>query len=224
MSTMNKKLSEGFDRMFDHYGPLNWWPGDTPFEVMVGAILTQNTNWKNVECAIANLKSAKLMDPKKLYALKPEELSELIRPAGFFRLKSGRLRNFLKYYIDEWDGNASRMAKRSLSELRMELLGVKGVGPETADSILLYALDKPIFVVDAYTKRILFRHAICSEDDGYYELQELFVDALPEDVAIFNEYHAQIVETAKRYCKKKPLCEKCPLNGWNDQGFTTDSV
>ena len=216
MPRIQKKLLSGFDRMFAHYGPLNWWPGDTPFEVMLGAILTQNTNWKNVERAIANLKDAKVVDPKRLYALNPDDLAKLIRPAGFFRLKTVRLRNFLKYYLDKYGGKSERMAERPLEELRSELLAVKGVGPETADSILLYALDKPIFVIDAYTKRIMSRHGFCAEEDGYYELQEMFMDSLPGDVAMFNEYHAQIVETAKRFCRKKPLCDKCPLKGWND--------
>jgi endonuclease III related protein len=216
MSIMHKKLILAFDLMFAHFGPLNWWPGDTPFEVMVGAILTQNTNWKNVERAISNLKREKLIDPKRLYDLDPETLAELIRPAGFFRLKTERLRNYLEYYISKYKGRAELMAERPLEELRSELLSVKGIGPETADSILLYALDKPIFVIDAYTKRILSRHGLCAEDDGYDELQELFMDSLPGDVAMFNEYHGQIVQTAKQFCRKKPLCDECPLKGWNE--------
>lgn len=201
--------------LFSHFGPRHWWPGETPFEVMVGAILTQNTNWKNVEKAILNLKGAGLLDPFKINKLTPSKLSEFIRPAGYFRVKAARLKNFIRFFVDNYDGDENAMAKLDLSRLREELLSVKGIGPETADSILLYALGKPIFVVDAYTKRILLRHNLCNEEDGYNELQDLFLSALPEDVSLFNEYHALIVEAGKNFCKKTPLCERCPLNGWN---------
>ncbi|MBT3182463.1 MAG: hypothetical protein HN337_08160 [Deltaproteobacteria bacterium] len=216
MAKTEKLLKSAFDRLLNHYGPRNWWPGDTPFEVMVGAILTQNTNWKNVEKAIENIKRKKLLDPKKLLDLQPSMLADLIRPAGFFRLKTKRLRNFLKYYIDNYDGSDERMAGQSLDTLRLELLAINGVGRETADSILLYALNKPIFVIDAYTKRILLRHSLCSEEAEYVELQELFTDSLSEDWRLYNEYHALIVEVAKEFCKKNPKCDECPLNGWND--------
>lgn len=202
--------------MLAHFGPRNWWPGDTPFEVMVGAILTQNTNWKNVSLAISNLKKENVLEPKKLLNLDPDRLAELIRPAGYFRIKTKRLRNFLKYFVDQYDGNADEMKKMSMEALREELLSVNGIGPETCDSILLYALDKPIFVIDAYTKRIFLRHEMCSEEDGYYELQEMFMDKLSTDVKLFNEYHALIVETAKDFCRTKPKCDECPLKGWND--------
>ncbi len=209
-------LQEGFDRLLARFGPRHWWPGETPFEVMVGAILTQNTNWKNVERAIANLKRERVLAPEKMLALPPETLAELIRPAGYYRVKTGRLRSFLTYFVDTSDGSATQMAARSLEELRPELLAVKGIGPETADSILLYALDKATFVIDAYTKRILLRHSLCSEEDGYYELQELMTDGLPCDIPLYNEYHALIVECAKEHCRTKPRCDGCPLAGWND--------
>ncbi|MFA5812535.1 MAG: endonuclease III domain-containing protein, partial [bacterium] len=208
-----KILMEAFERMLRRFGPRGWWPGETPFEVMVGAILTQNTNWKNVERAIANLKSAGVLDPRAMLSLDPAALAELIRPAGYFRIKTGRLRSFLKYFVDRYEGSVRPMAAGKLEELRLELLEVKGIGPETADSILLYALKKPTFVIDAYTKRIFLRHGICSEEDGYLELQELFMNNLADDVPLFNEYHALIVEAGKEFCRTTPRCEECPLNG-----------
>lgn len=209
-------LMDAFELMFAHFGPRKWWPGETPFEVMVGAILTQNTNWKNVERAITNLKSEKVLDPHELFKLSPSHLADLIRPAGYFRIKAGRLQSFLKYFVERYNGSVEKMAARPLCELRPELLEVKGIGPETADSILLYALQKPIFVIDAYTKRILSRHNICAEEDGYVELQEIFMDKLPDDVPLFNEYHALIVEIGKNFCRKDPRCTECPLKGWNE--------
>lgn len=216
MALTKKLLMDGFERMLSRFGPLQWWPGDTAFEVMVGAILTQNTNWKNVERAIANLRAANLVDPHRMLALQPEALAELIRPAGYFRIKAGRLRSFLRYFVDNYGGSVPRMATRGLPELREELLDVKGIGPETADSILLYALEKPTFVIDAYTKRMLLRHGLCAEDEGYYGLQEIFTDMLPADVPLYNEYHALIVEVGKEYCRTNPRCADCPLNGWNE--------
>lgn len=215
MFRINARLKDGFDRMFRHFGPRGWWPGDTPFEVMVGAILTQNTNWKNVEKAISNIKAERLLSPKKLLDLHTMKLAALIRPAGYYRLKAGRLKNYLRYFVDRYDGDAQKMSARPAEELRAELLSVKGIGPETADSILLYALDKPVFVIDAYTKRILARHAICAEEATYDELQEIFVDAFDRDAEFFNEYHALIVETGKDFCRKDPRCGECPLRGWN---------
>ncbi|HPQ81653.1 MAG TPA: endonuclease III domain-containing protein, partial [bacterium] len=194
-------LMEAFKAMLSRFGPRNWWPGETPFEVMVGAILTQNTNWKNVERAIANLKAQSLLDPQKLLALHPATLAKLIRPAGYYRVKANRLRSFLRYFVEGYGGSVKRMTERPAEVLREELLAVNGIGPETADSILLYALAKPVFVIDAYTKRILSRHGLCAEDDGYEDLQAIFTDRLPSDVPLFNEYHALIVETGKEYCR-----------------------
>lgn len=182
---------------------------------MVGAILTQNTNWKNVERAISNLKSANVLTPQKLFDLSPITLARLIRPAGYFRVKAKRLRHFLQFFLEVYKGNVEKMATRPLDRLRAELLGVNGIGPETADSILLYALHKPIFVIDAYTKRVLHRHGLCSEDDGYDELQAFFMDNLDADVTHYNEYHALIVEVGKAFCRTVPKCHECPLNGWN---------
>lgn len=201
--------------MFRHYGPLHWWPGETPFEVMVGAILTQNTAWLNVEKAIANLKAAKVLDPHKLFKLSPAKLAKLIRPAGFFRLKTKRLKNFLQFLMEECDGDIDKLKHQPLEKLRHKLLAVNGIGPETADSILLYALEKPVFVVDAYTRRILHRHHLAKIDVTYHEMQELFMRHLKPDVFHFNEYHAQIVNIGKDFCRTKPKCEQCPLNGFN---------
>jgi len=215
MSSTKNTLMVAFRQMLKRFGPRGWWPGETPFEVMVGAILTQNTNWGNVERAIANLKREGVLDPKAILSLHTSTLQRLIRPAGYFRVKAKRLRHFLEYFVENYGGCDRRMAKCDLPRLREELLSVNGIGPETADSILLYALKKPVFVIDAYTKRILSRHGLSAEDDTYDDLQELFMDRLPPDVPIYNEYHALIVETGKDYCRTKPRCDECPLNGWN---------
>ncbi|MBI4126467.1 MAG: endonuclease III domain-containing protein [Deltaproteobacteria bacterium] len=209
------KLLEAYRLLSDSFGPRHWWPAETPFEVMVGAILTQNTNWKNVEKAIENLKKAQVLSPQKLYNLPPTTLAKLIQPAGYFRVKAKRLRHFLKYFLETYGGDVKKMEAGSLEKLRAELLGVNGIGPETADSILLYALNKPIFVIDAYTKRVLNRHGLCAEDDGYEELQNIFMDNLKPDVSLYNEYHALVVEVGKEFCRTTPKCSQCPLNGWN---------
>ncbi len=209
--SVSVKLKQIYDSLYLEFGPQNWWPGETPFEIMVGAILTQNTNWGNVEKAIANLKNANLLDPQKLLKLAPEHLAELIRPAGYYNIKTKRLRNFLKFFNDEYDCSVEQMKAISLETLREQLLSVNGIGRETADSILLYALDKPIFVCDAYTYRLLVRHDIISEDVSYDDIQALFMDNLPHDVKLFNEFHALIVRTGKEFCRPKQKCEKCPL-------------
>jgi len=216
MPPTKKTLMDGFRLMLKRFGPRGWWPGETPFEVMVGAILTQNTNWRNVEKAIGNLEAADALDPRVMLEISPHRLAALIKPAGYFRVKAKRLRHFLKYFVENYDGSARKMARRDLGELRPELMAVNGIGPETADSILLYALKKPLFVIDAYTKRILSRHGLCAEDDTYDDLQELFMDRLAKDIPLYNEYHALIVETGKDFCRTNPRCDECPLNGWND--------
>lgn len=204
-----------FETMRDALGPSHWWPGDTPFEIAVGAILTQNTNWKNVEKAIANLKRAHCLEAEAMYALPPVELAELIRPAGYYNIKTNRLRNFLLFLKDEADFTIEALRGRELIDLRPQILSVKGIGPETADSILLYALEYPTFVVDAYTARMLGRHGLAWENIEYHDLQAIFMDALPEDVALYNEYHALIVRIGKDWCKKKAgLCETCPLRSY----------
>ncbi len=218
---MASSLLNYFDSALKALGPQHWWPGETPFEVCVGAILTQNTNWKNVEKAIANLKSQNLLTPRQLYALPPKMLAELIRPAGYFNIKTRRLRNFLKFIIEEYEGDLDRMFTERLETLREKLLSIKGIGPETADSILLYAGQKPVFVVDAYTRRIFLRHERISEEADYHEIQQYFSDHLSEEVPLFNEFHALIVHVGKNWCRPKmPDCEHCPWRKHLPAGHT----
>jgi len=207
-------LLEAYHLMLGRFGRQHWWPGETPFEVMVGAVLTQNTNWKNVEKAISNLKERGLLTPRGLYHLSTAELGRLIRPAGYYNVKAKRLKNLVTRFVDEFDGEVSRLMSLSVEDARAFLLSINGIGEETADSIILYALERPIFVVDAYTKRILFRHSLISEDAIYSEVQGLFMDRLEPDTALFNEYHALIVRVGKEYCKNPPKCDDCPLMGW----------
>lgn len=202
-----------YSAMLEKLGPSNWWPGETIFEIAVGAILTQNTNWKNVERALWNLKTNNLLSPEKLYSLPVENLAEMIRPAGYFRIKASRLKFFLHFLREECRFDLTQLVLKDMSRLRDSLLGVKGIGPETADSILLYALGKPSFVVDAYTRRILNRHMLIPEDVPYEELRCFFMDVLPEDTALFNEYHALLVRVGKSWCKKREgQCSTCPLH------------
>ncbi|OGX38560.1 MAG: endonuclease [Omnitrophica WOR_2 bacterium RIFCSPHIGHO2_02_FULL_50_17] len=205
-------LEEIYGRLFKEFGPQHWWPGESPFEVMVGAILTQNTNWGNVERAIRNLKAYKMLSPRALHEISHARLAPLIRPAGYFNVKARRLKNFINFLFEEYQGSLKKMAEEPWPRLRHKLLGVNGVGPETADSILLYAFEKPVFVVDAYTRRILYRHNLAGKDAGYHHIQKLFMTHLDHDVRIFNEYHALIVRLGKDYCRPRPLCERCVLN------------
>lgn len=208
---MRNSLLEIFNTLLDVYGPRFWWPAETPFEVCVGAILTQNTNWGNVEKAIANLKGEGLLSPEGLRDVPVERLAELIRPAGYFNVKSGRLKDFIGWLFQEHGGSLDRMFSGEWRLLRYELLKVRGVGPETCDSILLYAGHKPSFVVDAYTKRLFSRIGLISGGAVYEEVRSLFMENLPTDTELYNEYHALIVEHCKERCRKKPLCETCPL-------------
>ncbi len=199
-----------YDVLFNTFGPQGWWPGDTPLEVAIGAILTQNTAWRNVEKAINNLKKEGLLDIKRLLSLSLEDLKELIRPAGFYNQKAQRLKSFLLWLLEK--GGCLTEINESTAEIRRELLKIRGIGKETADSILLYAMDRPVFVVDAYTKRILSRHNIIEEKADYDIVQAMFVENLPRSVALYKEYHALLVKLGKDYCKSKnPLCETCPL-------------
>lgn len=199
--------------LYNTFGPQNWWPGDSSFEVAVGAILTQNTNWTNVEKAINNLKKEKKLSAKAIHELSEKKVAELIRPAGYYNIKSKRLKSFINFLMNDYHGDIRNMKKEDILSLRQKLLSINGIGPETADSILLYALNKPIFVIDAYTKRILSRHGIMDSSKSYNEFQNLFHQTLNNDVQLFNEYHALLVRVGKTYCKSKnPLCTKCPLN------------
>lgn len=200
-----------FETLLGRYGALHWWPADTPFEVCVGAILTQNTNWGNVEKAIVNLKREGLLSVEALREIDQGRLAELIRPSGFFNVKSARLKVFVDWLWERY-GSLDAMFSTEWAGLREELASVRGIGPETCDSILLYAGGKPSFVVDAYTKRLFSRLGLVREEDDYHQVRALFMDHLPAEVPLFNEYHALIVEQCKRHCRKKPLCEGCPLS------------
>jgi endonuclease-3 related protein len=210
---MKNLLMTVYHKLYKAYGPRHWWPGETSFEVMVGAILTQNTSWRNVEKAIQRLKGKGMLNPEGIHRLRKQELASLIRSSGYYRIKADRLKAFMDFLYEEFDGNLNTMRKRKLKELREKLLGVKGIGPETADSILLYGLRKSIFVVDAYTKRILSRHDMISDKASYEEVQKLFMDHLPHDEKLFNEYHALFVHLGKTVCKKIPRCDICPIKG-----------
>jgi endonuclease-3 related protein len=209
-----KFLRAAYESMNGHFGDLGWWPAETPFEVIVGAILTQNTAWRNVAVAIGNIKSAGLMSVEGIMETDDETLAELIRPSGYYRIKTRRLKSFVGYLKERYEGDLNSMFAVEWRELRGSLLDVKGIGRETADSILLYAGGKPVFVVDAYTKRILSRHGMVGEHADYDEIQTLFMEYLPGDAGLYNQYHALIVNTGKAFCLKKvPRCEICPLKG-----------
>lgn len=208
---MKELLIKIYQKLYENYGARNWWPGETTFEVMVGAILTQNTSWKNVEKAIGRLKEQNLLTPEGIYQIKKSKLSKLIRSSGYYRVKADRLKSFVRFLFSEYSGKIYRMEFERDEDLREKLLRVKGIGPETADSILLYGLKRPIFVVDAYTKRILSRHGIVPENASYEEIQGLFMSNLPHDEKLFNEYHALLVHLGKTLCKKNAKCDICPL-------------
>ena len=212
MAQARKNLEEIYQLSLQHFGLQHWWPGDSPFEVMVGAILTQNTAWTNVEKAIQNLKSQNLLNLKTLLALPDAQLAGLIRSAGYFNVKTKRLKEFLKFLQTRYQGDIQKMVVQPTQKLRQELLSVKGIGQETADSILLYALEHPIFVVDAYTYRVFTRHGLVGPEAQYEDLQEVVMDRLKPEVKFYKEFHAQIVMLGKNYCKPTARCEQCPLN------------
>ena len=207
----SETLTEIYELLYEAFGPQHWWPGETPFEVITGAILTQNTSWTNVEKAIANLKSAGRLSPEALHRIELSGLAELIRPAGYYNIKAKRLKNFMEWLFDSYGGNLANLELIATGRLREELLSIKGVGRETADSILLYALGRPVFVVDAYTARIAVRHGLIEQDADYEQLRELFESNLPQDTRLFNEYHALLVQTGKEFCRPKARCPGCPL-------------
>lgn len=205
-------LTQIYQTLRAHSGHQNWWPGETPLEIAVGAILTQNTNWQNVEKAITQLKAAGALDLAVLDGMPPESLAQLIRPAGYFNIKAKRLKNFMHHIVSNYAGDLQAFLALSTSQLREELLAIKGIGPETADSIALYAGGHPLFVVDAYTHRILVRHGWLEPEANYFEVQDFFQSQLPDDVPLYNDFHAQIVMVGKHWCKRrKPDCENCPL-------------
>ena len=217
---MISKRATGFEqiyrRLLDCHGPQHWWPGDSPFEVMVGAILTQNTNWSNVEKAIANLQQQDCLDARCILACQDATLAEMLRPSGYFNIKAKRLKAFCQWYLDS--GGSEVLSGWDTNKLRHALLGVHGIGPETADDILLYAFQRPVFVIDAYTHRIFSRLGLVEEGQAYEHLRSLFEEALGPDVARYNEYHALIVKHGKDLCRPKPRCAECCLKPDCQQG------
>jgi endonuclease III related protein len=202
-----------YETLFEALGPQSWWPAKTPFEVIVGAILTQNTSWTNVERAIANLRRERLLTPGAIERVPHAHLARLIRSSGYFRQKTKKLKAFVRFLSAEYSGSLARMFQTPMAELREKLLAVHGIGPETADSILLYAGHKDVFVVDAYTKRIFARHGFVSDDVPYEELRSLIESALPRDVSRYNEFHALLVQVGKNWCRPRdPRCAECPLH------------
>ncbi len=204
-------LLEVYNRLFAQYGPQGWWPSDGPFETVVGAVLTQNTAWVNVDKALANLRAADAMSPAAIRAMPESSLAELVRPSGYFNTKAKKLKAIAKH-LASYDDDLERWRNRQAKELRAELLSVYGIGPETADDIVLYAADLPSFVIDAYTQRILNRVGVLPEKRTYEDYQALFEDNLPHEATLFNEYHALLDAHAKLVCRKRaPDCAKCVL-------------
>lgn len=209
--TNNYILLEIYNRLYNHYGPQHWWPGETPFEVIIGAILTQSAAWTNVEKAINNLKSADALSPARIRALPEDELAKLIRPCGYYNAKAGKLKTFVSWLGHHYNDDLEKMFNGNISPLREQLLSIRGIGEETADSIILYAAAKPVFVIDAYTRRIISRIGLLSYTESYNTYQALFMNSLPADIKLYNEYHALLVNLAKQHCRKLPVCADCCL-------------
>ncbi len=210
---MRLKLEEIYNRLYAHFGPQHWWPAESRWEIMVGAVLTQNTSWRNVEKALANLKRAARLEPDAMRRTREATLAQLVRPSGYYHLKAKKLKALVKFLLERYSGDPSNFVGGDLNSQRAELLQVYGVGPETADSILLYVAEQPVFVVDAYTRRVFARLGFTKESASYDELQQLFMQNLPPSAPLFNEYHALIVVHAKDIClKRAPRCPVCPLD------------
>ena len=205
------RLDAIFRRLYGRFGPQRWWPAESPFEVIVGAVLAQNTSWKNVEKAVENLKRRRALSPRAIQRMPLSRLAKLIRPSGYFRLKARRLKSVVAWYLEEYGGSVESLRRAPLGRTRERLLAVWGVGPETADSILCYAAGKNTFVVDAYARRVLSRHGILPAETSYEEIREYFQKRLLPKNRVYNELHALIVEAGKRYCGPEPRCEECPL-------------
>lgn len=209
--TRREALEQIYDRLFEAYGPQHWWPSENEFETILGAYLTQNTTWRNAATAISRLKTNGPLTPRQIEKLPADELRERIRPAGYFNQKAKKIEYFLQHLRQHYRGRLDQLLARPAEELRPELLDLWGVGPETADSILLYAACRPIFVVDKYTIRLFSRHGLVQPDAGYHEVQDFVHRHLPRDVDYYNEYHALIVRASVEHCRTRPLCEGCPL-------------
>jgi len=208
---ISKALLDIYQQLIARYGHQHWWPAQTSFEVMVGAILTQSAAWSNVEKAIINLKQARALSPRALRELSLPELGKLIRPCGYYNAKSLKLKSFAHWLADKYDDSLDKMFAQDTAHLRQQLLAVNGIGQETADSILLYAANKAVFVIDAYTRRITDRLGISPDGNNYQAYQRFFMDNLPADVNLFNEYHALLVCLAKDVCRSQPRCHRCCL-------------
>ena len=209
--TPSDRLLEIYRRLYASYGPQHWWPGETPLEVIVGAILTQSAAWTNVEKAIANLKAAGALSPDGLARLNEGELARLVYPAGYFNAKARKLKAFVALLFQRFDGELERLLAVPVDELRPLLLATHGIGPETADSILLYAAGRPVFVIDAYTRRLFSRLGMTPGRDSYDSWRALFMENLEADAGLFNEYHALMVRHGKAVCRRQPRCDVCPL-------------
>ena len=205
-------LREVYDKLSSFLGPQRWWPAETPFEVILGAILTQNTAWKNVATAIGNLRRHDLLSFERLCGLSLQELAALVRSSGFYNEKAKKIKIFCNHILTKWDGGLEKFLAQDMESLRTDLLAIRGIGPETADSIVLYAALKPSFVVDRYTYRIFSRHGWVEESISYEELREYFMGAMEPGVPLFQEFHALLVRTGHLYCRKTALCQSCPLN------------
>lgn len=204
-------LIQIYEKLFAAFGHQRWWPAKTPFETMIGAILTQNVSWMNAAQAVRNLEDAGMLDPHLLAAADTAEIARLIVPSRFYNLKAERIREFSGVYVAEFGGDPTTMAAVETGALHERFLSVRGLGKETVDSILLYACEKPVFVVDAYTRRIFSRYGLLPEKASYDKTQHLFAENLSPDVGLFNDYHAQIVHLGSTTCKKSPLCDRCPI-------------
>lgn len=215
-------LHEVYEHLLRTWGPQGWWPGSSRTEIVVGAVLAQNTAWSHVEKALARLRAARAMDLCVLHAAPLRRVESWLRPAGTFRIKAQRLRALARLVVDRHGGRLAHLLRQEPAALRAELLGVRGIGPETADCILLYAAQAPFFVVDAYTRRVLGRHGWLREAAGYDTVAELFHRSLPREAHVFNEFHALLVKLGKEHCRKKPSCEHCPLRRWLPRGGPID--
>jgi endonuclease III related protein len=214
MERRRRLVKKVFAQLFAALGPRHWWPADSPFEVIVGAILTQNTAWKNVKQAIAKLREHDLLTLRAINDLSHDVLAPLIRSSGYYNQKAKKLKGFCAHLQTHWQGELDDFLGQDMEKLRRELLSLHGIGPETADSIVLYAAHQPSFVVDTYTYRIFSRHAWVPEGICYEDLRAFFMEATEPDVAMFQEYHALLVRAGHLYCRRQPVCDACPLQGW----------
>jgi len=212
-----KDLLKIYQCLYRHYGNRNWWPADSPFEVIIGAILTQNVSWPNAKKAINNLKSKNLLDAQRLNKSDATEIAPLIISSRYYNMKAQKIKNFLDFFFEDYNGDLISMSNDEMIPLRKKLLKIKGLGEETVDSILLYACGKPIFVVDAYTKRIFSRYGFVDENARYRDVQSFFMDNLPEDIELYNDFHAQVVHLGNLICKRQPECDKCPIKKINNK-------